>query len=204
MRKTLFLALALLGITNVKADTLPRPVASYDATATYDIGNNHSTALLNVAGPKIRATVNLANGPLTVLIDRTMNAVYTIIPSLGVTTQIPPTMMGGYSLNALNTIQLTPEAPDTVNGVDAMRYAVDTQVKPGDRFTGHVWATQDGAVLAIDGTATNGANATPVSIVLSNFMRRPQNPMLFATRPGNPAAAPWVGALLNTYNKQPH
>ena len=161
------------------ADTLPPPTASYDASVTADIGDNHTTALVNAAGPKLRATVTLPAGPLTVLIDRAADQATILVPSLGAAVPVTPKMMGGYDLNTLNTIELTPEGPDTVYGVAATRYAVDTEFKPGNRFSGHVWATSDGAILSIDGTAFHGADGTPVRIILSNFQRRPQNPALF-------------------------
>ena len=200
MRKSLKLAFALvLTSSAAQADTLPRPTASYDATATSDIGNNHSTSTVNAMGQKLRVAVTTSSGPVTVLVDRALNQAYVMIPALGTTMPVTQKMMGGYDLNALNTIQLTPEGPDAINGIEATRYAVDTQVKPGQGFTGHVWATQDGAILAVDGTATSGTTVTPVKIVLSGFQRRAQNPALFIARAQPMAANPWIAGLMNAY-----
>ncbi len=206
MRKSLKLAMlalvSMLGSANVRAETLPRPVASYDADITSDVGDKHGTGHINAAGAKWHLALTLPRGPQTLLIDRVANQVYLLVPQMHAAMTIDPRMMGGYDLSALNTYPVTAEGAETISGIQTMRYAVNAQTG-NSTFKGHVWSTPDGAILRIDGITDSGDKSTPLKIVLSNFQKRPQNHALFILPPGTQVMPFGLAALLSSPRGNP-
>ena len=181
MRKSLKYTSVILtaGLLTMPANaaSLPAPTASYDASIASDINGNQNTSTINAVGPKQRIVVHLSNGDQTVLINRSTGKVYLLMPAMNAAMQLDAQTMHGYNLTALNSLPATAEEDEQVGGVDTTRYAIDAEDKNG-RFAGHVWSTQNGAILKIEGMASTNGKDTPVKIELSNFHERPQNPAL--------------------------
>jgi hypothetical protein len=185
MRKIIFL-LAILFLCDrgiAQAATLPTLRTAYDATAAIDFGTTHIDSTVNADGQKERRTFDTKAVQQTVLIRHDQGKAYLIIPAFNTAMsmdngQIP----GGYDLEMLQTIPVTAEGTETIDGVKATRYAVSGQSAQGS-FAGQVWSTADGIILKVDGTAQHDGKTTPVKIILANLHIRPQDPALFEVPP---------------------
>jgi hypothetical protein len=169
----------LLAAGTGQAATLPALHTAYDATASIDFGTTHIDSTVNAQGPKEHRTFDGKVGQQTVIIRHDLGKVYLIIPALNVAMsmdngQIP----GGYDLEMLQTIPVTAEGSETIDGLKATRYAINGQ-SPQGSFDGHVWCTTDGIILKVDGTVQHEGKTTPVKIALAEVHIHPQDPKLF-------------------------
>ena len=185
MRKiTMSAAAILLSLAgaSASADTLPRPTASYDGTATVTSGGNQFTATVNAAGPRQRWTADVHGTPQTVLVNRDTGAVTLLVPAFGAAMAIDTQGAAGFNLAQLNTLPVTAEAHETIDGIDTIRYAVTAESRQGS-FTGHVWVSEGGILMRIEGTGTQNGKATPISAAMTEVHLRAQNPALLNLPP---------------------
>ena len=171
-----FLALAGFAIlaAPVVAKPLPAPTASYSATATYTIGKDHYTSTVFANGANERRVVDTELGPQIVIIKRNEGKAYLLQPAIGALEMPLSSKEIGVDVGQLFTTTARPAGTETISGLKTTKYRLTAQPATNTKFTGTVWATDDGIIVKVDGTGSYRGQPTHVAMALSDVKRGDQ------------------------------
>lgn len=193
------IVLALLAAPSAGAATLPPQVASYHATATYEIDGDRFTSTVVADHGRERRVIETPYGQQTVLLDPALGKAYLLQPSLGALSLDLSSHIAGIDLAALYGASAQPIGHETIEGLPVTKYRLSTHPADNTSFSGFVWSTEDGIFVKVDGTGTYRGRPSHIAMQLSGIERGPQDPAAFQLPQGSPVidAGPLVKQLLD-------
>jgi len=180
LRAALTAFLLLFAGTVAHAATLPEPKASYSAMQTVTVGGTAMDAkLFHDRGRERREmTVQGMNSVMLVLPDQ--EKAYVVQPQLGMAMEVPLSdPESGADMQQIYRLPAEVVGRETIAGLDTKKYKVSGRGPSGAGFDGHVWATDDGIYVRVQGTATDGKDKADIRMDVRDVVRGPQDPALF-------------------------
>jgi len=180
------MAISALWASAASAATLPMESASYSATATYDIDNNHYTSSVVADHGRERHVVQTPYGQQTIFISLAEGKAYLLQPPIGAFAMDLSSPEAGVALAVLYGAPAEPMSQETIDGMRVTKYRIATEPAANTRFDGFVWSTDDGIYVRVEGTGTHRGVSSHVARRLTGVRRAAQDPGSVTLPPGTP------------------
>lgn len=164
---------------------IPASNAAYSADSVIRVGDVALQGRVYHDRGLERREINFQGMEQVVIRRSDLNHVYVAMPAMGMGMEMdldaaPYPTPEEY----LEGLDATAVGQEDVAGLEATKYRLSGTDPDGGTFDGHLWITEDGITLRLEGTVTAGGRTEDVLMELDNVEVGPQDPALFE-RPDN-------------------
>jgi hypothetical protein len=191
-RQALLASAALLGspwVTLAEASgNVLRLLVDYTATSLIGTGERTVPGRLWRTRSALRHEGKQHGRSLTVIarLDRNLCWLVMADPRLAIETDLSALDLPLDVLNGGGDMRQIREGRERANGLDTTRILVERTAGPGTRFTGHVWATDQGVIARLSGEGENRGRRGRALINFVDVQVGPVDPGLFDAPRGVP------------------
>jgi hypothetical protein len=187
-RQFLLASFALLGTsrTVIAASSLLELRVEYTAASAIGAGERAVPGRLWRTRWSLRHEGRQQGRPLTVIarLDRNLCWLLMAEPRIAIETDLSALDLPLSVLNGEGGMRQTREGRERVNGLDTARIRVERDAGSGSRFTGHVWATDQGVVARLAGEGESRGRHGRTLMNFRDVQIGPVDPGLFAAPRG--------------------
>jgi hypothetical protein len=182
----LLVAAAALGPGAAGAAELPGPTADFSGTMVITYPPSKPLSIrIDYTAQRIRREMFAFGTKFIFIVDRTRNKTIVLFPQLK-RYAIRPLRPGEHDTVRRLARDATLEkiGPDTVDGVETVKYRLAGKSLRGRRFSGFLWLTRQNIMIRMEGETTVKDKKRRLTIVMRDLRVGPVDPAVFAIPPG--------------------